>query len=82
MTTTLTPATASLIEYLRSIGGTDVHVCCDAKGEPDPLAARQVAESLRERHGAEIGLCVNVVQHANRVIVTLIDESPIRPLRA
>jgi hypothetical protein len=75
---TLSVATANLVEYLKSIGGVDVHEFLDAKGEPDPLAARRLAEAMRARHAADLGHAVTVAQSANRVVVTLIDESPIR----
>lgn len=78
--TTITPATARLVEYLRSIGGCDVHELVDGKGEPDPLAARRLAEALRGRHAAELGQLLTVAQSANRVTVTLLDE-PVRPAR-
>jgi hypothetical protein len=81
MTTTLAPVTARLIEYLTSIGGVDVHECVDDKGEPDPLAARRLAETLRARHAADLGHALTVVQSANRVVVTLIDDQPVRPAR-
>lgn len=72
MTTTIAPATARFIEYLRSIGGIDVHEFVDARGEPDPLAARRLAEHLRARHAAELGHVLTVAQSANRVVVTLL----------
>lgn len=75
---TLSPATARLVDYLKSIGGVDVHEFVDAKGEPDPLAARRLAEAMRARHAADLGHAVTVAQSANRVVVTLIDEAPIR----
>jgi hypothetical protein len=75
---TLSPATAQLVDYLKSIGGVDVHEFVDAKGEPDPLAARRLAEAMRARHATDIGHAVTIAQSANRVVVTLIDESPVR----
>ncbi|MEK7415947.1 MAG: hypothetical protein AAB263_21805 [Planctomycetota bacterium] len=75
MPITISPTTAHLVDYLKSVGGSDVHTCTDAKGDPDPLAARKVAEALRERHGSEVGVLISVVQHANRVVVTLLDDS-------
>lgn len=78
---TITPATARFIEYLRSIGGSDVHELVDEKGEPDPLAARRLAETLRARHAADLGVALSVAQSANRVTVSALDESPARPLR-
>lgn len=80
-TTTLPPATARLVEYLRTIGGSDCHEFVDGKGEPDPLAARRLAETLRARHAADLDVAVSVVQSANRVTVALIDETPARPSR-
>lgn len=80
-TTTLPPATARLVEYLRSIGGGDEHVCVDAAGDPDPLAARRLAETLRARHAADLNVILTVTQSANRVFVTLIDDVAARPLR-
>lgn len=75
---TLSPATAHLVDYLKSIGGIDVHEFLDAKGEPDPLAARRLAEAMRTRHAADLGHAVTVAQSANRVVITLIDDSPVR----
>lgn len=75
-TTTLQPVTARLAEYLRSIGGCDEHVCVDAQGDPDPLAARRLAETLRARHAADLGTALTVAQSANRVLVTLVDDVP------
>jgi len=75
---TLLPATAHLVDYLKSIGGVDSHEFVDAKGEPDPLAARRLAETLRARHAADLGHAITVAQSANRVVITLIDEAPIR----
>lgn len=69
---TLAPVTAHLVDYLKSIGGEDVHEFVDAKGEPDPLAARRLAETLRARHAADLGLAVSVRQSANRVYVALV----------
>jgi hypothetical protein len=77
MTTTISLATANLMEYLKSIGGSDVHEFVDDKGEPDPLAARRLAECLRSRHAAEIGHVFTVTQSANRVVVTLVEEHAI-----
>lgn len=79
--TTISPVTAHLLEYLRSIGGVDTHEFVDAKGEPDPLAARRLAETLRARHAADLGHAVTIAQSANRVVVTLIDETPVRSPR-
>lgn len=73
--TTFAPVTARLVEYLRSIGGCDVHECVDGKGEPDPLAARRLAETLRARHAADLGVAITVAQSANRVLVTLVDDA-------
>jgi hypothetical protein len=78
--TTISPVTAHLVEYLRSIGGVDTHEFVDGKGEPDPLAARRLAETLRARHAADLGHAVTVAQSANRVIVSLVDEAPARRL--
>lgn len=75
---TLSPATARLVDYLKSIGGVDTHEFVDAKGEPDPLAARRLAEAMRTRHAADLGHAITVAQSANRVVVTLIDEMPVR----
>jgi hypothetical protein len=72
--TTLAPATARLVEYLASIGGQDAHEFTDAKGEPDPLAARRLAETLRARHAADLGTAITVAQSANRVIVALVEH--------
>lgn len=77
-TTVLSPATVSLSGYLRSIGGCDEHVCVDAAGEPDPLAARRLAEILRARHAADLDVILSVVQSAHRVRVTLLDDVPLR----
>ncbi|HAT12157.1 MAG TPA: hypothetical protein DCS97_16600 [Planctomycetes bacterium] len=82
MTTTISLATANLMEYLKSIGGSDVHEFVDEKGEPDPLAARRLAECLRSRHAADLNQAITVTQSANRVVVTLVDDqAPLRPLR-
>jgi hypothetical protein len=70
--TTISPVTAQLIDYLKSIGGVDTHEFTDAKGEPDPLAARRLAETLRARHAADLGHAVSVTQSANRVVVRLV----------
>ena len=70
--TTISPVTAQLIDYLKSIGGVDTHEFTDAKGEPDPLAARRLAETLRARHAADLGLAISVTQSANRVVVRLV----------
>lgn len=75
---TISPVTAHLVDYLKSIGGVDTHEFVDAKGEPDPLAARRLAETLRTRHAADLGHAVSVAQSANRVVVTLIDDTPPR----
>ena len=75
---TLAPVTAHLVEYLAAIGGVDTHEFVDEKGEPDPLAARRLAEALRARHAADLGHAVTIAQSANRVVVTLIDEAPVR----
>jgi len=79
--TTLSPVTAHLVDYLKSIGGVDTHEFVDEKGEPDPLAARRLAEALRARHAADIGHAISVAQSANRVVVTLIDDAPVRTPR-
>ena len=80
-TTTISPVTANLVDYLKSIGGVDIHEFVDDKGEPDPLAARGLAEALRTRHAADIGHAISVAQSANRVTVGLIDDGPARPIR-
>ncbi len=76
--TTLSPVTAHLVDYLKSIGGVDTHELVDDKGEPDPLAARRLAEALRARHAADLGHAIAVAQSANRVVITLLDDAPRR----
>jgi hypothetical protein len=78
MTATISPATAQILDYLKAIGGVDTHEFVDEKGEPDPLAARRLAETLRARHADDLGHAITVAQSANRVVVTLIDEQPVR----
>ncbi len=79
--TTISPVTAHLVDYLKSIGGVDTHDFIDDKGEPDPLAARRLAETLRARHAADLGQAVTVAQSANRVTVSLVDEALVRASR-
>jgi len=79
--TTISTVTAHLVDYLKSIGGVDTHDFIDDKGEPDPLAARRLAETLRARHAADLGQAVTVAQSANRVTVSLVDEALVRASR-
>jgi hypothetical protein len=70
--TTCSPETAKLLDYLRRCGGRDVTECLDDRGDPDPLAARRVAEALRSRLGHDLDLHVSVAQSANRVTVSVL----------
>lgn len=67
MTATVLPAIGRLAGYLAACGGSDRFEFHDGFGEPDPLAARDFAEQLRERCGEQ----VLVRQQAHHVIVTL-----------
>ncbi|MCS6970472.1 MAG: hypothetical protein RMM29_06570 [Planctomycetota bacterium] len=75
MTATLAPATARLVAYLTRIGGVDTFECCDDHGDPDPLAARRLAETLRARHAADLGTAILVTQHAHRVTLRLVEPA-------
>jgi hypothetical protein len=62
-----------LLAYLARSGGSDRFEFHDFRGEPDPLAAREFAEALRQRFAAHLGEELAVQQIANRVIVTVLD---------
>lgn len=72
-----TTDTAGLIRYLAAIGGIDRHECYDEAGGPDPLAARTLAQGLRERAGNELGARIAVEQVANRVTMQLVRRQPV-----
>lgn len=65
------------IRYLAAIGGMDRHECFDDAGEPDPIAARALAQGLRVRAGSELGGRIVVEQVANRVTVQLVRRQPV-----
>ena len=60
-----------LAAYLVACGGSDRFEFHDHQGEPDPLAARDFAESLRGQLGARLDLDISVRQSANRVAVAM-----------
>ncbi len=64
-----------LIGYLASCGGCDRFDFHDDHGEPDPIAARAFAESLRATYGTSLGVSLTVAQVANRVTVCVITET-------
>jgi hypothetical protein len=74
MNRTVTP-TDALLGYLTAIGGVDRMECWDEAGNPDPLAARRMAEDLRARAGAALDATVKVEQSANRVTIRLIADA-------
>jgi len=59
-----------LMAYLAACGGADRFDFNDGFGEPDPLAARAFAESLRKNLGEALDNTILVQQHANRVTVS------------
>lgn len=75
MRASIAPATARLAEYLARHGGREILECWDAQGEPDPLAARRLAEALRARHAADLGTVLAVQQQAHVVTLRLIEPA-------
>ena len=62
------PATLDrLLAYLTACGGADRFEFHDFKGEPDPLAARQFAEEVRDRFHEHLGHDMLVEQVAHRI---------------
>ena len=74
MPAAVSPELEALIGYLTSCGGIDRFELYDAAGEPDPAAARQVAERFRAKLGTNLDVIASVAQTANRVVVTLLVE--------
>ena len=75
MPTAVVPATSDrLLAYLAACGGVDRFEFHDFRGDPDPLAARQFAEELRERFPELVGSELAVEQTANRVTVRALQQ--------
>jgi hypothetical protein len=74
MPLSVSPEIERLIAYLNACGGVDRFESYDANGEPDPVAARSIAERLRAQLGANLDVIASVQQSANRVTVTLLVE--------
>ena len=74
MSMSLTPELEGLITYLNACGGHDRFESFDAAGEPDPVAARDVAERLRAKLGNSLDVVASVHQSGGRVTVTLLVE--------
>jgi hypothetical protein len=74
MNSTISPALEALIGYLDACGGQDRFELYDAAGEPDPIAARGVAEGLRKTLGSNLDVLASVAQTGNRVLVTRLGE--------
>jgi hypothetical protein len=64
-----------LVAYLSACGGCDRFEFHDASGDPDPVAARAFAESLRAKLGASLGVLASVEQVANRITVCVVPET-------
>ena len=75
MTGTVPRQLEALIGYLTACGGSDRFEFHDAAGEPDPVAARVLAESIRAKLGANLDVIASVHQTGNRVTVTLLVEA-------
>lgn len=68
MTIAVVPATLDrLLAYLAACGGVDRFDFHDFRGDPDPIAAREFAEEVRERFHDHVGHDLTVEQVANRV---------------
>jgi hypothetical protein len=65
----------ALVGYLTACGGSDRFEFYDPAGEPDPVAARTLAESMRAKLGASLDVIASVHQSGNRVTVTLLVEA-------
>lgn len=74
MTVTVSPELEKLVAYLAVCGGQDRYELFDATGEPDPLAARVVAERFRAQLGTNLDVVASVHQSGCRVTVTLLVE--------
>jgi hypothetical protein len=74
MTVTVSPELEKLVAYLATCGGQDRYERFDSAGEPDPLAARAVAERFRAQLGTSLDVVASVHQSGNRVTVTLLVE--------
>jgi hypothetical protein len=72
---TVSPELEALVVYLNSCGGSDRFELFDASGEPDPVAARALAEKLRAKLGANLDVIASVNQIGNRVTVTVLAEA-------
>jgi hypothetical protein len=72
---TVSPELEALVGYLNSCGGCDRFELYDPSGEPDPVAARALAEKLRAKLGANLDVVASVTQSGNRVTVTLLVEA-------
>ncbi len=74
----IAPALPSTFEhlaaYLSACGGSDRFEFHDFRGDPDPLAARDFAEELRNRFHDHLGVELEVKQVAHRVTVTVIER--------
>ncbi len=68
MTSAVVPATLDrLLAYLAACGGVDRFDFHDFRGDPDPIAAREFAEEVRQRFPDHLGQDLTVEQVANRV---------------
>jgi hypothetical protein len=75
MTASVPLSLEPLIGYLSACGGCDRFEFHDEHGEPDPIQAREFAEALRAKLGANLGVIASVEQTANRVAVCVVPET-------
>ena len=64
----------TLMAYLASCGGCDRFDFHDSQGNPDPVAARDFAERIRQQAG-HVQPALTVEQAANRVTVCVTAEA-------